>query len=314
MAQPQRLRGGVGRIRPKPTGRRSRPPATSCARVSAGTLHPRRARGRRHRALRRRRCRRPASGPSRCGVATPPGTRARAPRRCRSRFATTPSRRQLGFEPPSATDPTLVAVSVTDTHLGRRSRRDRDQPGRLGHLAGAPDRARRAADWSHASTTLLCRQARISFGLAPRTRRATRRRRTGGSTGSRWASPCRSGSARLCAPASSACASSGGSSTVRASAASCVVGRRSSSRPRASALEAGRASPGGSSIGTARASPAPRCACSRARPSARSSSSPRCRPAPTGASATTLTGSTSRTLRFAFPGSPLVLPAERAIG
>ena len=147
------------------------------------------------------RSRRRASGPCRCGDATPPATRPRPRRRCRSRCATTPSRRSSASSLAVAADPTLAAVQVTDNVSGLADGSieiSREGSGiwqalatqKDGEPAGRPDRRRRAARRE-------LRAARDALA----TRRTTRPRPTGGSTASRWRSRCRCGSSRRCRPA-----------------------------------------------------------------------------------------------------------------
>ena len=102
------------------------------------------------------RLRRRASGRCRCGDGMPPATRPRRRRRCRSRCATTPSRRSWGSSRRPPADPTLVAVAVTDRVSGLASGSIEISPSGSGSLAGAadaevgkptgrPDRRRRAS-------------------------------------------------------------------------------------------------------------------------------------------------------------------------
>ena len=135
VAQPQRLRGRVEQ------SARGRPRADRGGRLQAlprrrRELQPRRAGGRRHLALRR-----PGAGAGRVdAVALAPRRRGQRDRGRRVRAGHArydPEPPQLGFEPPSATDPTLVAVAGDRRGLRAGGRRDRDQPERLGHLAGA---------------------------------------------------------------------------------------------------------------------------------------------------------------------------------
>ena len=173
-----------GGIRPRVTAPRSRRPATSSARPEARTaaaasrLEPTcRASASPHR--------RPANLRCRCGAGTPPGTRPMPRHRCRSRFAMTPNRPQLAFEPPSTADPTMVTVAVTDKVSGLASGSIEISPSRLRDLAFPRRRRRTAAAWSRGLTMQRCQPAPTCCERGRSTRQTTKRQPTDGSTASR---------------------------------------------------------------------------------------------------------------------------------
>ena len=163
----------------------------------ARELQPRRAGRRRHLAAGDRKC--PAAGEWTVSLwrrdAAGNETEAAASVPVTLRYDPEPP--QLAFEPPTAGDPTLVGRAGDRPRLRARERGDRDQPERLGRLAGAPDPEGRAADCSPASTTPRYRPAATCCERAPSDQARQRGvDRPPGRRRSRWRSRCRCESSR----------------------------------------------------------------------------------------------------------------------